>query len=74
VEIRVSAIDLQCLIPHHRLHAEFRLPVKLDEGRFTLRIDEAKRMDAEPFHEAKRPRDRSVGHDPERHVHALRIQ
>src|SRR5205814_7140372 len=37
-------------------------------------IDEAKRVDAKPFHEAKRPRDRSVGHDPERHVHALRIQ
>src|SRR5437762_13759569 len=56
MEIRVSAIDFQRLIPHHRLHAEFRLPVKLDERRFTLRIDEAKRVDAEPFHEAKRPR------------------
>src|SRR5204862_56044 len=74
VEIGVSAIDLERLVPYHGLHAQFWLPVEFDEGRFTLRIDEAKRVDAEPFHETKRPRDRSVGHDPERHVRALRIQ
>ena len=36
VEIRVRAVDLDGLVPHHRLQAELRLPVEFDERGFAL--------------------------------------
>ena len=74
VEIRVRAVDLDRLVPDHRLEAELRLPMKLDEGRFALRVDEPEGVHAKAFHEAERARDRAVGHDPHDHVHAFRRQ
>ena len=38
VEIGVGAVDLQRLVPDHRLHAELRPPVELDEGGFALGV------------------------------------
>ena len=32
VEVGVGAVDLHRLVPDHRLQAELRLPVELDEG------------------------------------------
>ena len=37
VEVGVGAVDLDGLVPHHRLHAELRLPVELDERRLAGR-------------------------------------
>src|SRR4030095_14029371 len=74
VEIGIRAIDFQRLVPHHGLHTELRLPVEFDEGRLALSIDQAKGVDAKPFHEAERARDRPVGHYPQRHMRALRVQ
>ena len=37
VEIGVGAVDLDRLVPDHRLHAQLRLPVELDEGRLARR-------------------------------------
>jgi hypothetical protein len=36
VEVRIGAVDLDRLVPDHRLHALLRLPVELDEGRLAL--------------------------------------
>src|SRR5271170_1385459 len=72
MEIRICPVDFDCFVPGHRLHAEFRLPMKFYEGRFTLCVDKAKSVDAEALHEAERAGYRAVGHDPHRHVHAFR--
>ena len=74
MEIRIGAVDLHGLVPQHRLQPELRLPVKLDERRLVLRIDETERVNAEPFHEAERARDGPVRHHPHDHVHAFRGQ
>ena len=37
MEVGIGAVDLDRLVPDHRLQAELRLPVELDEGRFVLR-------------------------------------
>ncbi len=52
MEVRIGKVDLDRLVPGNRLQSEFRLPMKLHKGGLILRIDEAKGMDAEPFHEA----------------------
>ena len=46
--------------------------MEFDKGRFALGVDEPEGMDAEAFHHPQRARDRSIGHDPEDHVHAFR--
>ena len=37
VEVGVGAVDLDRLVPHHRLQAELRLPVELHERRLARR-------------------------------------
>ena len=74
VEIGIGAVDLHRLVPHDRLHAELRLPVKLDEARLPCAVDEAEGVDTEPFHEPVRPRDRPIRHHPHQHVGGLRHQ
>ena len=74
VEIRIGAIDLHRFVPHHRLQPQLRFPMKLDEGRLPLGIDEAEGMHAEAFHEAEGARDCPVRHDPHHHMHAFRRQ
>jgi hypothetical protein len=71
MEVGIGAVDFHGLVPEHRLHAQLRLPVKLDERRFALRIDEAEGVDAKPFHEAERARDGAIRHHPHDHVHAF---
>ena len=71
MEVGIGAVDLDRLVPDHRLQAELRLPVELDEGRFVLGVDQAEGVDAKPFHEAEGARNRAVRHDPHDHVHAL---
>ena len=71
MEVGIGAVDLDRLVPHHRLHALLGLPVELDEGRLAVGVDQPEGMDAEPLHEPERARDRPVGHDPHDHVHAL---
>ena len=72
VEIGIGAVDLDRLVPHHRLQSEFGLPVEFDERRLAFGVHQAKGVDAEAFHEPERARDRAVRHDPHDHVHALR--
>ena len=74
MEIRVRAVDLDRLVPDHGLESELRLPMKLDIGRFSFRVDEPEGVNAETFHEAERAGDRAVGHGPHDHVHAFRRQ
>ena len=74
MEVGVGTIDLYRLVPDHRLKPGFRLPMELHESRFVLRVHEAEGVDAEPFHEAERTRDRPVRHDPHDHVHGFRRQ
>src|SRR6478609_7708640 len=71
MEIGVSAVDLDGLVPSNRLQAKLGLPVEFDEGRLVPRIHEPKRMDAKTFHETKRSGNRTVRHHPHNHVHAL---
>jgi hypothetical protein len=71
VEVRVGAVDLDRLVPHHRLEPSLRLPVELHEGRLALGVDEPEGVDAEALHDAERPRDGPVRHDPHDHVHRL---
>src|SRR5688500_18880246 len=72
MEVGVGAVDLDGFVPYHRLEPKLGLPMKLDEGRLSGRIDEAKSMDAEPFHEAEGAWNRSIRHNPHDHVHAFR--
>ena len=67
----IGAVDLDRLVPDHRLQARLRLPVELDEGRLAVGVDQAEGVDAEALHEAERARDGPVGHDPHDHVHAF---
>ena len=71
MEVVVGALQLGGLVPHGGLDAEARAPMELDEGRFTLCIDEAERVDAETFHHAQAARDGAVAHGP--HHHVLRL-
>ena len=72
VEVGIGAVDLHRFVPEHRLQAELRLPVKLDEGGAVFLIEQAEGVDAEAFHEAEGSRDGPIRHDPHDHVHALR--
>ena len=74
MEVRIGAVDLDRLVPDHRLHAELRLPDEFDEGGFVLRVDQPERVNAKPLHEAEGARDGAVGHDPHDHVHRFRRQ
>ncbi len=71
VIVRIGAVDLHGFVPHHRLDTQFRLPVKLDEMRPAVGVDQPEGMDAEPFHEPERTGNRAVRHDPHHHVHAF---
>ncbi len=74
MKVGVGAVDLERLVPYHGLQAELRLPVKLDESRFAPSIDHPEGMDAEPFHESERARDRAIRHRPHQHVRRFRHQ
>ena len=74
MEIRIGTVDLQRLVPQHRLKAKLGLPVELHETRLPLGVDEPEGVDAEAFHEPQRPRDSPVGHGPHDHVHGLWAQ
>ena len=74
MEVRIGAIDLQRLVPHHRLQAQLRLPVELHIGGLPFRVDEAEAVDAEALHEAEGAGDGPVGHDPHEHVGGFRAQ
>ena len=69
MEVGIHPVDLERLVPDHRLQPERGLPVELDEMRLALGIDQPEGMYAEAFHEAEATRDRAVGHDPHDHVH-----
>ena len=56
VEIGIGAVDLDGLVPHHRLETLGRLPVELDE-RDVPGVDESEGVDAEALHEPERPGD-----------------
>ena len=71
VEVGIGTVDLDRLVPHHRLHALHRLPVELDVGAPALVVDEAEGVDAETLHEPEGPRDGAVAHLPQRHVGGL---
>jgi hypothetical protein len=68
VKVGIGAVDLYGFVPDHRLQPKLWLPMKLDEGRFPLSIDQAKSMNPKAFHKAEGSRDRSIRHDPHRHV------
>ncbi len=72
MEIRVGAVDLDGLIPEHRLHALTRLPVELDEGALALGVHKAEAVHAEPLHEPVRARDGAVRHLPHDHMQGFR--
>ena len=71
VEVGIGAVDLDRLVPQHRLHALLRLPVELHERRLAGGVHEPERVDAEALHEPERPRDGTVGHHPHQHVRRL---
>ena len=71
VEVGVGAVDLDRLVPGHRLQPLLRLPVELDVGRPAVGVDQAEGVHPEPLHEPERARDRPVGHDPHQHVGGL---
>src|ERR1700676_478244 len=71
---RIGAVDLHRLVPEHGLETKLRFPMKFDEGRFVLGIDEAKGVNAETFHKPERSRDRAIRHHPHDHVHAFRSE
>ena len=71
VEVGVGTVDLDRLVPHHRLQPGLGLPVELDERRPAFGVDQPERVHAEPLHEPERPRDGPVGHDPHQHVGRL---
>ena len=74
VKVRIGAVDLDGLVPDHRLHAKLRLPNEFDECGFVLRVHEPERVDAEALHETERARDGPVRHHPHDHMHAFRRQ
>ena len=71
VEIGVLAGDLLRLVPHQRLHALDGLPVKLDEARLALGVDQPKGVNPEPFHHCKAARERPIAHHPHEHMGAF---
>jgi hypothetical protein len=71
MEVRVGAADLDRLVPQHRCGAGGRPPMEFHECRFALGVDEAERMDSEPFDHAVGARDGAIRHYPHQHVHAL---
>ena len=71
VEVRVLARDLERLVPQHRVHAELRLPVELDEARGAPGVHEPEGVDAEALHHPEAAGNRPIRHDPHDHVHRL---
>ncbi len=68
MEIGISATDSDRLVPYNGVRAENRIPVKFDEHRFALRVDEAKRVHAEALHHPVAARNRAIRHHPHQHV------
>jgi len=60
VEIRVGAIELYCLVPHHGLHPLPGFPVKFDKNRRALAVDHAKGVHTEAFHKTQGAGNRPV--------------
>src|SRR4051812_11038864 len=71
MKVWVRSIDFHSLVPNDGLQPKLRLPVKLDEGRFSFGIHQPERMNSKALHETKRSRDCTIRHDPHHHMHAL---
>ena len=74
MEVGVGAVDLQRLVPHHRLQSLDRLPVELHVGRASVGVDHPERVDTEALHESEGSGNGPVGHGPQQHVGRLRHQ
>ena len=74
VEVRVDPAGQLGLLPREGVHAEPRLPVELDEGRPTVRVDEPEGVDAEPLHHPIAARDAAIRHVPDGVVLRLGVQ
>ena len=72
VIVRILARELLRFVPHQRVDAEQRFPVKLHEARLALRIHEAEGVDAEAVHHSEAARDGAIGERPHDYVHAFR--
>ncbi len=68
MEVGVGTVDLDRLVPHHRLHAQLRLPMELHERRLASGVDEAEAVHPETLHEPEGTGDRPVRHRPHDHV------
>ena len=71
MEVGVGAVDLDRLVPDHRVRAGDRLPVELAEARLARGVDEPEGVHAEALHHPVAARDRAVRHHPHQHVRRL---
>ena len=71
VVVRVGTGNLDRLVPHLRMRAGHRVPVKLDKHRFSGVVDKAKAVHAEALHRGVAARKRAVRHLPHQHVGGL---
>lgn len=71
VIIRIGPVDLDRLVLDDRLHVEQRRPVKLDEGRLALGVDQPEAVDAKALHHPIPPRYCPIGNLPHEHMHRL---
>ena len=71
VEVIIGALQLGGFVPDERLHAELRLPVKLDKRRLPFRVHKAEGVNTEALHHAVGARDPAVGHCPDHGVHGF---
>src|SRR5580658_370871 len=69
VKIRVSARDLDRLVPDGRLQTQLWAPMELHESRLAGIVNQSKTMDTESLDHPQRARQRAIGHDPHHHVH-----
>jgi len=74
MEVRVFACELLRFVPHQRASAYTWAPVKFDEVRLALRVDETKGVHAEALHASQAFRNGPVGHGPNDHVSGFRHQ
>ena len=72
MKVRIQTGNFLRFIPHDRMHAQDRLPVKFDKPRFSLVVDKSKGVHPEPFHHTVASWNRTIGHDPHNHVHGFR--
>src|SRR5688572_22315026 len=56
------------------MHPKQWLPMKFDQSRFALIVDEAEGMDAKSIHHPVTPGNRPVRHDPHDHMSGFRCE